>query len=218
MSETMMKKRENIMKRVSKKTSGGYGMLELVISGFVITVIVSGAATMFVFFIRNYNFSFEEGRILSDAETVVRKMTTEIREARTSEEGAYPLVAANDQEVQFYSDVDNDDEVEKVRYFLDGQDLMRGVVEPQASTPIYDDMTEMTKVVSSFVTNDSEPLFYYYNGDWPGDAVNNPLVQADRLLDTRLIQVEIKINTGEGFGVEDFELATEVMMRNLKTN
>ena len=45
-------------------------------------------------------------------------MVKEIREARTSDDGSYPIEKARDKEFIFYSDIDKDGEVERVRYFL----------------------------------------------------------------------------------------------------
>jgi len=203
---------------ISKKLQQGFGILEMIISTFIVTLVVAVAATFFSYFINNYNFSFEENRILFEAETSIRRMAAEIREARTSENGAYPLVTADDQEIRFYSDVNNDGKVDRVRYFLSGSTLNRGVVAPQLPPNVYDDTNEKVSVISNYVVNGSDPLFYYYDGNWPGDSVNNPLIPANRLLDTRLVKINIKVNTGTGFNVADFVFGTEVMIRNLKTN
>jgi hypothetical protein len=205
-------------RKVTQLYRQGYGLLEVIISSFLFAIVVAGGAAFFVYFLRNYDFSFEETRIINDAEATMRRIAKEVREARTSENGAYALFTANDQEIGFYSDIDNDDVVEKVRYYLDGSNLYRTIVEPEGSPLSYDDIDEEVSLVSEHLTNNSDPVFYYYNEDWPGDEINNPLILTNRLSETRLVQIEIKVNTEEGLGVSDFIFSTEVMIRNLKTN
>jgi len=45
-------------------------------------------------------------------------MVKEIREARSGEDGSYPIVLAGDKEFIFFSDIDNDGKTERARYFL----------------------------------------------------------------------------------------------------
>lgn len=198
--------------------SNGYGILELVITSAITAVVVTAGAVLFMYFLRNYNFSFEESRILGEAEATMREMTTEIREAKVGENGAYPLAVASDQEIRFYSDMDEDGETEKIRYFLEGEVLKKGVIEPSSPPIVYNDAAEVVSTVSSYIVNGADPVFYYFNSGWPGDTLNNPLIPAERLLETRLIRINISINTYQGQDVDDFKLATEVMVRNLKTN
>jgi len=195
----------------------GFTLVELVVGTFIFSIVVAIAAAFFVTFFRNYDFSFDQGRTVSETNRAFRDITEELREVRTSEDGAYALVTADDQEIGFYADIDNDGRVERVRYFLDGEVFNKGVIEPDVPPTVYDEADEQVQVISEFVKNGVDPVFYYYNGDWPGDEVNNPLDPTGRLLETRVVRVEMKINTAEG-QQEDFELGTQVMLRNLKDN
>lgn len=199
-----------------KQKSNGFGLIEMMVSVFILSLVVAVAAVFFGYYIKNYNFSFQQGQVIADADFLFARINEEVREMRVSEDGGYPLVVANDNEIGFYSNVDNDDSVEKVRYFLSGTEIIRGVTEPSESIPIYDSMNETVSVVASDIRN-TTPIFYYYNQNWPGDNENNPLAQADRLIETRLVKVELVININPTEN-EDFKIDTEIMMRNLKTN
>ncbi|OGV90814.1 hypothetical protein A3A66_03645 [Microgenomates group bacterium RIFCSPLOWO2_01_FULL_46_13] len=115
----------------------GYTIVELLIGIFLLTAVFSGALLVTVYFMRTYNFSFEENQSLTQAQQALRRMSLELREARDSEDGSYPLATANDQEVVFYSDVDNDNQTERVRYYLVGLDLVRQVFNAVGSTATY---------------------------------------------------------------------------------
>jgi prepilin-type N-terminal cleavage/methylation domain-containing protein len=195
----------------------GFTLVEVVVAVFVVGIVVAMSASMFVFYFRNFNFTFEQGRTVSQSQVAMGRVLADIREARTSEDGAYPLAIANDQEIEFYSDIDNDDKVERVRYFLTGNVFQKGVVEPGSPPLVYDPNSEEIEEITSFVRNGVNPIFYYFNSDWPGDEVNNPLEQSKRLLETRLVRVELLLNTDPD-QQSDFTVSTEVMVRNLKTN
>lgn len=198
------------------QSSPGLGLVEVVVASFIVAIIIMVAAVFFSFFLRSYSFSFEENRIIGEAESMMRKMSAEIREARTSENGAYPLVEAGDFEIMFYADVDNDGVVDRVRYYLEDEKLYRGLVLYDNENDIYESDSEVIRVLSDYVVNGDSPIFYYYNSNWPGDEVNNPLEQNRRLLDTRLVRIVVLVNTTTNPNIGDFELESAVMIRNLK--
>ena len=207
--------RSELVKAVKK--SQGVTLIEIMTSMFVFVLIISMLITFFNYFFDSYYFAFQGNRSISEAKFVVDRMSAELRETKKSEEGGYPLVIADDQEVGFYADIDNDGETEYVRYFLNGTQLEKGVIEPGVIPDVYDPVTETTKVVSDYVANGVDPIFFFYNDSWPEDDVNNPLAAADRILDTRLVEISLRVNVSPN-QQEDLDLRTKVLLRNLKTN
>lgn len=243
----------------------GFTLIEILITTTIIGVIVLGIAQFSKDFYEGYNFSFQEARIISQAEFAAETMEREIKEMQNGVDGSYPLVTADDQEVVFYADIDNDGASERVRYYLVGSDLIRQVFEftpgfgnyacvggcdichlpgsgentltiPEPAWPAHaahgdylgvctggggngdDSSSSYEKIVASYITNGTSPLFTYYNGNWPGDEINNPIPLNDRLLDSRLIRVDLSVDTNEDYGPTDFQLSTMVHLRNLKDN
>ena len=145
-------------------------------------------------------------------------MVKEIREARPADNGAYPLELADDQEFIFYSDIDQNDKTERVRYFLDGTNFNKAVINPSEVEPITYDGPETITTLSEYVRNATSSIFYYYNGDWPADTENNPLPSPARLIETKLMRVYLKINVFPERAPDDFELESSTQIRNLKTN
>jgi hypothetical protein len=76
---------------------------------------VSGLVSMLY---KTKSYQWEQSLAISEARRGIETMVKEIREAREGENGAYPLEFAGDKELIFYSDIDNDGETERVRYFL----------------------------------------------------------------------------------------------------
>jgi prepilin-type N-terminal cleavage/methylation domain-containing protein len=140
-------------------------------------------------------------------------MMKEIRDARQGETGVYPIEVANDNEIVFYSDIDYDGVVERVRYTYTGSTLTKGVVKPTGVPLAYNIANERVRVLTDIVRNGSEAMFYYYNEDWPSDTVNNPLPPADRISDTRQIKVLIRSNPRPNRPGQDYILESNVKIR-----
>ncbi|MEK7627039.1 MAG: type II secretion system protein [Patescibacteria group bacterium] len=92
-----------------------FGIAMLAVSGFIITIY------------RAQNFNFEQSIAIDEARKGTEIMVKEIREAGTAENGSYVIEKAEDNEFIFYSDIDNDNSIERVRYFL-GPTARRGTI------------------------------------------------------------------------------------------
>lgn len=66
------------------------------------------------------NYALNQAYAIDEARRGVKIMTREIREARAGEDGSYLIEKAEDSEFIFFSDIDSDGKIEKVRYFLGG--------------------------------------------------------------------------------------------------
>lgn len=184
--------------------------------------IFSLAMTLLIAFViyiyRAYGYNFEQIAAVNEARKGIETMIREIREARYGDDGSYPLEEAGNFQFIFYSDIDKDESIERVRYFLDGTNFRKGVVEPSGDPPQYVLSGETIKALSAYVRNSAVPVFVYYNGDWPIDIVNNPLPTLTRLTETKLMHVYLRINVDPNRPPDNFELESDVQIRNLKTN
>lgn len=165
------------------------------------------------------NFVFGQTTAIAEAQRGVEKLVKEAREALPGDNGAYSIESANDFEFIFYADYDRDLAVEKVRYYLTGSDFHKGVIEPTGNPLEYLPANEVTTVISKYVRNDiSEPVFKYYDGDYSGKATDVPMVTPADVMDLRLIHVHLNINVDPSVAPKDFDLESDVQIRNLKDN
>lgn len=234
-------------------------MIEILISTVLIGIVIFGVAKFSQTFFSGYEFSLNEGIAIDHAQTAVQTVERELREMRIGEDGSYPLVTANDNEIVFYGDVDNDDSVDRVRYYLVGTDLIKQVFPyssdqnyacvggctichqgttitiPETAWPAHNahnedylgacqagggqspDSMSQERIIASYI-HQVDPLFTYYNGNWPGDTINNPLATGQRLLNTRLIEVRVTVDTDPNRSPQPFEVSTFTHLRNLKDN
>ncbi|MBU4332122.1 hypothetical protein KKD19_04535 [Patescibacteria group bacterium] len=205
-----------LKKLISQKP--GFSLIEIII---YLGIFVIATFIIMAFVNQSYQtlrFGDEQNTAIKNAQKGIETMVREIREARTGDNGAYALVQADDQQFIFYSDVDEDDATERVRYFLDGNDFNKGLIEPIGGPVTYPESDEVVTTISEYVQNDTSPIFYYYNADWPSDLDNNPLPTPSRLVETKLMRVYLKINVNPLRMPTHFELESYSQIRNLKTN
>lgn len=196
----------------------GTTLIETIMVIFIFTLALVAISAFIVNSYKTYKFNFEQIIAVSEARKGIETMIKEIREAKTGDNGAYALIQAGDFEFIFYGDIDKDSQTERVRYFLDGTDFKRGIVEPTGDPPDYVLVNEVVKILSKYVRNNLIHVFTYYNGDWPADIINNPLPTLTRLTETKLMHIYLKINVDPNRPPLDFELESDTQIRNLKTN
>lgn len=168
---------------------------------------------------RDYHYNLEQMEAINEARHGVETAVREIREAKIGDDGSYPLELADSNQLIFYSDINADGKTERIRYFLDSHTLKKGVIEPSGSPISYPTSQEQIEIVSKYINNPiGTPIFTYYNGDWPQDTTNNPLPTATRLTETKLIHFHLIININPDRAPNNFNLESDVQIRNLKTN
>ena len=155
------------MKNENRKA---FSLIELLVSIGIFLLAIAGI-TYLVFIAYNYyRFIFNQAEILGTIEKSVNLMSKEMREMRQADSGAFSIGQAQDDTIVFYSNVDNDPDVERIRYFTSSKCLKREVVKPTGDPPQYLDTGEQTSNITCNVDNyPSEPIFTYYNG-YPSES------------------------------------------------
>src|SRR3989344_9425068 len=201
-----------------KSNKTGFTLIEILVVCVLMAILAGSILTVQYLISQVQTDVFKQLVGVDEANRNISSLVRELRNTRTGENGAYPLEATLNQEIIFYSDIDKDNSVEKVRYFLSGNQLNKSVIEAQGVPATYPTENAKTKVVAENIRNAETPIFYYYNGNWPTDTVNNPLDTPSRLSDTKLMKVYLEINPDENTPEKNFILESNVQIRNLKNN
>jgi len=196
----------------------GFTLVEILVAQLLLVIVLSLTYWLWQTFMQTASTSYTGLRNISLLMADLRVMTNHLREARDGEDGSYPLVIANDQEVAIFSDIDGDLVTERVRYFLEGTEMKRGVVEPTGDPPGYQLSNEQITIIGERIMVGTAPIFTYYNESWPGEVESNPLPIGNRLLNTRYIEVSLVVGQSEVDGWQPAEVTTGVHLRNLKQN
>lgn len=204
------------MKHISRQQ--GFTIPEVLLTAVLFAIVVAGISAFSTYYFRNYSFSFEENQSIGIAQTGITTMVREMREARDGAQGAWPIIQTDDNAFSFYSDVTNDGLADQIRYFLDGTDLRKGVIEPSTNPIEYLPQNETFITVAQHVSTSSGPIFTYYNDAWPTDTINNPLQTGQRLAETRYMEVSLHIDIDPNLSAQPFTLRSGVQLRGLKDN
>ncbi|MFH0906838.1 MAG: hypothetical protein V1829_01135 [bacterium] len=159
--------------------------------------------------------------VIDSARRGTYNIARELREAIQSDSGTYLLESCDDFELIFYSDIDKDNQVERIRYFLEDEKLKKGVINP-AGNPVDYTEEEQIDIISYYLKNNEEtPLFYFYDKTYSGKetdlALDSP-IPGDLLDEVTLIGIKLKIDVNPERAPEILDIETKVQLRNTKQN
>jgi prepilin-type N-terminal cleavage/methylation domain-containing protein len=145
-----------------KNKENGFTLLEMLITICIFTVLL-GVVLYFGFDITGINFFLSENLISqNELQLTLNSFVTEIRSMGPSNVGSYPIESATASSFVFYSDSDQDGLFERIRYYMAGNTLMRGIIKPTGSPLTYNSANEKTTESIHFVTSNPSTIFSYY--------------------------------------------------------
>jgi len=196
----------------------GFTIIEVSITGVLLVVLGASILGLQKIITDAQLFGFRNAESVDDATFAINQISKELRTLRNADNGSYPFVYGDDNQITFYVDYDSDTRSERIRYFLSGTTLYKGITEPTGFPVLYLSENENVRIITENVVNGSDPIFLYFNGDWPEDTTNNPLSTPASLSDVKLIKISLTINTDPDYERENYELSTSVQLRTLKNN
>jgi len=159
----------------------------------------------------------QELQTKSDINQTLQIMTTQIRSACISANGAYPIVAAATSSFIFYSNGADNGVVERVRYFFSSSTIWRGTIQPTGTPATYPTATEVvTDMLDNVILPSSTPLFRYYSASYSGaqPAMTSTLdVSPIRLV---LMSFSTDVNPKQSPVPQYFSTSADI--RNLRSN
>mgnify|MGYP003404768716 CR=1 FL=1 len=202
-----------------KRTLKAMTLVELMVAIAVVLISMEGFTYLFLKTWDTNKFIIEEGMASTAASRATNKIVIQLRAVQQGDNGDYPIESADDFDLVFYCDIDNDGAAEKVHYFLDdaNDQLKLGVSDPLATNPVTYPVGDTTvSVVANYIVNEaSNPIFFYYNENYPGDTVNNPLATPSSVGDIQMIQVHLYVNINPVHAPDNINIESFVDLRNL---
>jgi type II secretory pathway pseudopilin PulG len=196
----------------------GFTIIEVTVVGVISVLLLSALFGLQQIAGENQSIISRHTNEVEIANSNMSTMVKEIRNAHYGDNGAFLVESANTQSLIFYSDINLDGDTEKIRYFLDGTLLKKGVIQPQGFPVTYPANTEVVTIVAEDVRNGELPLFYYYNDQWPIVSAGNPLpVPADQD-SISLIRVHLRVNQEDNDTQGDYVLESFAQIRTVKDN
>lgn len=142
----------------------GFTLAETIVTTAILGVVGIALSSLIMFFYRSNAYLLEQTSAVDSASRGLSTAHRDLREASYGEDGTYPITSAASTTITFFSDVDGDGPVEKVRLYISSGTLYRGVTNAAGNPPSYSGQSEATSMLATSVMNtDALPLFRYYN-------------------------------------------------------
>lgn len=198
----------------TRKHKRGFTLVETVVVVGVFVLIMGAIMSAILYFYRTNAHTVEQIYAVESARKGIELMVRDLRETAYADHGGYPLVSIDDTEILFYSDVDRDDSVERIRYRIVNGVLEKGVTNATGVPAVYNDADEVFSVVSTDVRNIPEGIDLFSYFDEAGVEVTN----FGNVTDVVFVTIELIININPARLPENFTLRSSAALRNLKTN
>ena len=206
-----------MMPKNNKKLQG-FTLIELIISISIFAILIFVVIGLFLNVFSQPEQDLMAIDIIDKARIVTSDFSNEIRNAATGNDGSYALNQASDSEIIFYSNYrSSGTAVNRIRYYSSNNNLYKGVIAPSGSPLFYNPASEIVTTLLTDLENESEPVFYYYNGDYDGSG--DPLSQPINLNEVKFVKISLILPR---YNIENsdstFLINSASAIRNLKDN
>jgi hypothetical protein len=131
---------------------------------FITGIVGIAINSMVANFYKTNAYLLEETKAIDSAHRGLSTSFIDLREASYGDDGSYPIKSVSTSSITFFSDVDNDGVVEKIRLYLSNGSFYRGVTESTSTPPTYVGQPESTTTIANYVRNSSStPIFKFYD-------------------------------------------------------
>jgi type II secretory pathway pseudopilin PulG len=189
----------------------GMSLVETVVWVAITSSALLAIVTSVQYFYRTNTYAVEQSLAVSSAQRGIEDMIKIMRESAYSSNGAWPIIAMSTSSFSFYADVDSDPFIEQIRFFVQGNSLIRSVIDPSGDPPVYTN-PEVLSIVSDDVRNidQSVDTFQYY------DLNGNIMPDLSEIAEVRFVQATVIVNINPDRQPNQFTLRSTASLRNLK--
>lgn len=194
------------------KLEEGFTLIEMVILlGILSTILLPTIIFQQDFFKIN---RLVEGSLSRETEArrLLVSFANEVRSASPSSIGSFLIEQAAIDSFIFFADIDGDGLKERIRYFLNGNILKKGVLKPSISPVTYDPANEVIKDLIREVNPGA--IFLYYDSTY--DGTNAPLTQPVDVSKIRLVRATVTIDVNGPKPPEPISVSVQAVIRDLR--
>lgn len=190
-------------------------LTEVVVVIGIYTVLLL-AITTSVANLYQYNaYTIEQADEIDNARRGMTLWNRDVKEMTVAEDGTYPIAIIEPHRLGYYSDTDQDENVEYVEYILATTTLTKYTYNATGSPLTYNlAVPDSSTILSEYVQNINQgsSTFLYY------DNAGNELSSTSPIIDVRYIQAQIIVNIDPNRSPGEFMLRSSIAPRNLKDN
>jgi prepilin-type N-terminal cleavage/methylation domain-containing protein len=196
----------------------GFTLIEVVITIAIFTILIFLVSAMLNDIFVNSNQELISMSNIDQARSVLSTFTNEIRNSVIGSDGSYPLAEAGNSEIIFFTNLGiSNSTVNRIRYYISGSTLYKGIVQPSGNPLSYNLTNEKVITVAAGVATGSATLFSYYDGNYSGSG--NPLAQPVNISQIRYIKMNLQVkNNITKNDASSFSVTAGAALRSLKDN
>ncbi|OGG45032.1 hypothetical protein A2673_03000 [Candidatus Kaiserbacteria bacterium RIFCSPHIGHO2_01_FULL_50_13] len=188
----------------------GLTLIETLVWIAVFTAAMIAIVTTLLYFYKTNRYAIEQATAVSSAQRGLEQTVRVIRESAYSSQGAFPIHSIAENDFVFYADVDTDALIERVHYYLDETNLMRGIVKATGNPPDYTE-PETVSVLADNVRNVAQDIVTFRYFDELGSEITN----YDNWTAVRFVVVTLVVNVNETALPNELTLQSSASIRNL---
>lgn len=191
----------------------GFTFIEVMITIGLLGVVFVGVGTYVSSSLETWRIVKEQADIQNEIRKTMQTIQGSIREMKSSDNGSFAIETATATEFVYYANIDTDEDIERVRLFLENEQLQHGVIEPTGNPATYPSNTEVVSNIADFVLQDGN-IFSYFDENYTG--VEDPLIFPVTATDIHLIQIHFLIDKDTSAVPPPADMIFQVTPRNLK--
>lgn len=200
------------MQHHSISSTRGFTLAETLVVIALVSIVGVALQYAIQYFYRANAYVLQSTAAINSARNGVTTMTSHMREATYGDDGSFPLSNVSTSSITFFSDVDRDGGVERVKAYLIGQTFYRVVTNAGGAPLTYSGQTPATSTLATYVKNGtSTPIFRYY------DDSGTELTGTINLTEVSSISITLKVDVNPLRAPEIYTLTQRAMLRNLES-
>lgn len=193
----------------------GFSSIEVIVAATLFSLMVFVVASVRGNVATLSNLVNQRLQSRQDIDRAVEQLVTDVRSASRSSQGAYPIEQATTSSLVVFSDVDGDGVFERVRYAVQGSDLVRGVTEPSGDPLAYSTSSERVATAIGNLASSTSAIFQYYGAGYTGTQA--PLSATGTLpSDVRVVRVTLLVDVKPREAPRSAYVSQLITVRNLR--
>ena len=194
---------------MNRPSTAAFTLIETLVVISITAVVMLALGELTQYFYKTNAYAVEQSQAVNGARLSIENAMADLREASYGADGSYPVAAAATSSVTFYANINSDNAVEKVRYYLSGTTLYRGVTAPGGSPPAYTGQPEATTLVVNNIRNGTTPMFTYF------DASGAELSNSTNVAEIASVRIDVFTDVNPTRAPNIFELVGSATLRNI---
>ncbi|HVM73942.1 MAG TPA: hypothetical protein VMU13_03650 [Candidatus Paceibacterota bacterium] len=181
----------------------------------IFTLTIIALTQSLLYFYRVNRYTLQETTAIASAQHAMNQVVQALRTASYANNGAYPIVSIDPNQIVFYANVVNNDPlIQEVRFFVQGSSLMEGTIEPTGDPLTYATSSEVLKNLSNYVQNLNigTTTFAYY------DQSGNPITDFTAYNNVRFVTISLIVDVSTTTAPTQLVLTSSAALRNLVTH